>query len=121
MVKSANYQLLLGISFLYRVGAALFIRWRRVLVTIPIRLSIHAVCEAVTTKSSPHSQEEDKVDMVEEIVLQDVKEDFEGGIVLPEGEIKRKISLIIVARAPKVAVPFFTITATSGAVCKRFG
>jgi len=58
IVETANYQLLLGTSFMYKVGAALFPRLQRVLITIPfLRLSIHAVCEAITAGSSPRLQE----------------------------------------------------------------
>lgn len=47
VVEGANYQLLLGNSFIYDVGAALFPRWQKVVLSIPVKLEIQASLEPI--------------------------------------------------------------------------
>lgn len=48
IVESANYQLLLGTQFIVATGCALFPRWGKVILTIPVRISVTASCERIT-------------------------------------------------------------------------
>ena len=53
IVESANYQLLLGNSFMHEVGAGVFPRWRTVVLTSPVRLSISASTDAIRRNACP--------------------------------------------------------------------
>lgn len=58
VVASANYQLLLGTSFMHECAAALFPSWQTVMLTRPIRLSIRASTDAIDGGSCPPLQNE---------------------------------------------------------------
>ena len=58
VVEGANYQLLLGNSFIYEVGAAIFPMWQRVLVTIPVRLQLHASLDLIHRESCSPLEDE---------------------------------------------------------------
>ena len=47
VVESANYQLLLGNSFMYDVGAGLFPKWQRVILTSPVKLELQATLDPI--------------------------------------------------------------------------
>ena len=58
IVDSANYQLLLGTSFMHEVGAGLFPKWRTVVLTILLRISIHASTDAIQRANCPPLNDE---------------------------------------------------------------
>lgn len=47
VVEGANYQLLLGTSFMFDVGAALFPSWKRIILSIPLKLELQASLESI--------------------------------------------------------------------------
>ena len=58
IVEGANYQLLLGNSFIYDVGAAILPMWRRVILTIPVRLKLHASLNPIRRDTCSPLQDE---------------------------------------------------------------
>ena len=58
VVASANYQLLLGTGFMHAVGAALFPRWRTVVLTSPVRISVSASTDAIQSGTCPPLEDE---------------------------------------------------------------
>ena len=58
IVESANYQLLLGTTFMHEVGAGLFPKWRAIVLTIPMRISVHASTDAIQRDSCPPLSDE---------------------------------------------------------------
>ena len=58
VVASANYQLLLGTGFMHAVGAALFPRWRTVILTSPVRISVSASTDAIQSGACPPLDDE---------------------------------------------------------------
>ncbi|KAI5809502.1 hypothetical protein DFH27DRAFT_605918 [Peziza echinospora] len=83
IVREANYQLLLGTSFMVKVGAALFPRWERVLVTIPVRLSIHAVNEGITADVAPPPLKEETAVLGDEEFVPLPTESLKDGVKVP--------------------------------------
>ena len=47
VVTHANYQLLLGTSFIYDVGAAILPKWQKVIITTPVKLELQALIDPI--------------------------------------------------------------------------
>ena len=58
VVEGANYQLLLGNSFMYDVGAAVFPRWLTVVLSIPVKLELSASLDPIHRDSCAALQDE---------------------------------------------------------------
>ena len=58
VVEGANYQLLLGNSFMFDVGAGLFPKWQRVILTTPVKLELHATLDPIRRDTSASLHDE---------------------------------------------------------------
>ena len=58
VVASANYQLLLGTGFMHEVGAGLFPRWQKVILTSPVKISISGSTDAIQKDTCPSLTDE---------------------------------------------------------------
>ena len=65
VVEQANYQLLLGTGFMHEVGAALFPKWRKVVLTSPERISLTASTDAIERGSCPPLSDESESASIE--------------------------------------------------------
>ena len=58
VVEGANYQLLLGNNFMFDVGAVVFPKWQKVVLSIPVKMEIRASLNSIRHNTCPSLHDE---------------------------------------------------------------
>lgn len=58
MVDGANYQLMLGTSFMFDVGVALFPSWETIVISVPVKLELQASLDPIWRETCAPLQDE---------------------------------------------------------------